>query len=136
MAKATAKAKAKTKTKAKAASVALSPTQRREALRLILTAKFQKLLLLEQQLNQRRFLANDGVTEGTVLERINDCFIERQGVAARLLAIGGTGAIPFPSDKEISDLSAAVRRLDHATLSSAATRDLINAAHALVATFP
>lgn len=121
---------------ARAPAIAISPTQQREALRLMLTAKYQQLLLLEQHLNARRFVANDGVSEATVLERINDCFIERQGVWARLVAVGGTGAIAFPSDAEIRALSNAVRRLDHATLASATTLQLIAAAQALVATFP
>jgi hypothetical protein len=116
--------------------VTISPTQQREILRIILSAKYQQLLAIEQELNARRFVADDGVSEGTILQEINDCFIERKGVKARLDAIMGAGQIPFPTDDEITKLSAAVRRLDHVRLSTTATRALIDASQGLISTFP
>jgi len=121
---------------ARTPEIILSPAQQRRVLRLILRQKRRQLLAIEQELNSRRFRTDDDETEGAVLEQINECFVERRGLSAQISALGGTGGIPFPTDDEIEQLSEAVERLDRVTLSTASTREVISAAHALVGTFP
>lgn len=116
--------------------VTLTPAQQRMVLLLIMRAKHRQLLILEQELASRRFRIDDTFTEGEVLEEINDCFIEREGLEAKIKAAEGTGDIAFPNDDEIKRLSQAVARLDHVTLSTASTQEVIAAAHDLIGTFP
>ena len=117
-------------------NVTLTPARQRKVLLLIMRAKHRQLLMLEQELAVRRFKIDDDATEGEVHEQINDCFIERQGLEAKIIAVEGTGNIPFPSDEEINRLAEAVGRLDHVSLSTASTKDVISAAHGLIGTFP